>query len=841
MAINDHILLLMGYDLGAAYSTDDGATWTDLGTTFTDLDPYYTTRGDYGHRAACTDGNTWLVMSDSGAWTTSIDSVNWTQSVTTKPLSIGVGGVSVFAEDCIYVPARLTPTPGTRRWNRWFMCGALSTAADPVDVSEDVPALAMCALTTADTPLAGDSTWVKVAVPAGSGLDTMNMRWKSMAFDPINYRFWIIGVRYDTGNLELWYADRADLELTSGASYIILRTATATLPAELREGGLFHETVQSSASARSHQLVLNYDWRSASLRIIARTYRDRFIQTYSMPCGSAYNTGAWTATANKWIHDYTWPGLNGTAGPYDPQFYTHPGSINSEPMVGALVLSSGVPAKYIAEADAYQVQADEPVVAIQTNAGSTILALMIDDGTYRPAINRAVGGRIDVEVNWSDTGIPTTGYPTVLIQAPPAAASLATGITLTAPAMLSWHAPPPVFTGVVHADEMPTAAAEWEAPAPATFRYGWDVSDTVGAAETLEPGASTIQQLSDTLACSETVVAAATHVIREILALSSDATASASVTESIAEALLLIEGVLLQFPMELSDTVDLGETVLPVHRFVAVLADAFSLLPEITDRHKAVEALASAIVTECLTKVAPVVSVTDTVAGADSIVALHSAVATIIDGLLTVDTALLSARVVMVCADTVATGETLANTLAAMESLTDEIGLYITFRMGDEVFRGFALNTRNKAASEYTNFNFNSLAQTGGRLYLAADTGLYEHAGDDDAGTPIEAALRTGLIAIGEGRIANVVSAYIGYASDSSVVLKAIVTSPTGEKVEHWYRLAEQTSTAMREGRIKLGRGIKSAYWQFELVNVAGGTLDLHNVQLHRITLDRRI
>jgi hypothetical protein len=96
-------------------------------------------------------------------------------------------------------------------------------------------------------------------------------------------------------------------------------------------------------------------------------------------------------------------------------------------------------------------------------------------------------------------------------------------------------------------------------------------------------------------------------------------------------------------------------------------------------------------------------------------------------------------------------------------------------------------------------------------------------------------------MAVAGGKMAQVVSAYIGYTSDGGVVLKAIVTSRSGEKHEHWYKVTDQTATDVREGRIKLGLGLKSVYWQFELANIDGSSLNVDTIQLHSIALDRRI
>jgi hypothetical protein len=181
-------------------------------------------------------------------------------------------------------------------------------------------------------------------------------------------------------------------------------------------------------------------------------------------------------------------------------------------------------------------------------------------------------------------------------------------------------------------------------------------------------------------------------------------------------------------------------------------------------------------------------------------------------------------------------------TKMTMRNLIAE-GLYLgaQIRLGDDVYTAWVVNTSNRAATEYDNFPFNSFFEIGGRYFGVSDTGVNELTGTDDNAVNIESYMRTGLTDFGTGKMKRVPSVYWGYTSDGTMVLKAITTSPEGEKIENWYKMTQRTADVTREARISLGRGMESVYWQFELHNVDGSTFDINTMELLPVILDRRI
>ena len=59
-----------------------------------------------------------------------------------------------------------------------------------------------------------------------------------------------------------------------------------------------------------------------------------------------------------------------------------------------------------------------------------------------------------------------------------------------------------------------------------------------------------------------------------------------------------------------------------------------------------------------------------------------------------------------------------------------------------------------------------------------------------------------------------------------------------GEQYDYAVR---NPSTDMAEQRIDIGKGLKSNYWQFELINPGGANFSLDTIKFMPVILERRI
>jgi hypothetical protein len=162
------------------------------------------------------------------------------------------------------------------------------------------------------------------------------------------------------------------------------------------------------------------------------------------------------------------------------------------------------------------------------------------------------------------------------------------------------------------------------------------------------------------------------------------------------------------------------------------------------------------------------------------------------------------------------------------------------FTFAGETYRGVVMNVRNKAVTEYDSYDFNSMGYWGGSAYGTKADGIYRLEGSNDAGVDIDAHVLTAITNFGNSVSSRVERAYLGIRNDGSLTLKVIARQDDDTKVAHLYDMTEVGSTLRRE-RVKLGKGVRAAYFQFELSNTAGGDFELDEMVLVPIALARRI
>lgn len=293
--------------------------------------------------------------------------------------------------------------------------------------------------------------------------------------------------------------------------------------------------------------------------------------------------------------------------------------------------------------------------------------------------------------------------------------------------------------------------------------------------------------------------------------------------------------------MSLSTQTDFADTLAPSAFAITALTDALVVTGAASSTLQALSMLADVLALDDDMRSVYASDLSDTVAVGDVASHLLRALSSMSDALALDDTAAPRALVSIPLTDAVAVGDTPLTTAAVANALRDGVALFVTLRIDGGTFSGFAMNTANKAVSEYSNWPFESFAKVGNSYYAAKADGVYLLEGDDDDGEAIAARVRTALLNLMGGKMARVPEAYVGYRSTGQLVMKVVVTGKTGVKDEYWYEMVEQTADAMREGRFKFGRGLKSVYWQFELCNKAGADFELDNIRLHPIELDRRI
>jgi hypothetical protein len=243
--------------------------------------------------------------------------------------------------------------------------------------------------------------------------------------------------------------------------------------------------------------------------------------------------------------------------------------------------------------------------------------------------------------------------------------------------------------------------------------------------------------------------------------------------------------------------------------------------------------------------------VAENYSGVDDTQLRISRVATLLEAMLAADTIEQQLTIAIEVSDAYAAGASIELTRQLLTDIGEDVYIYGLFKTisydanGAVISDGaqtWVMNTEGSLPlSEYDNYNFNSLTQFKGVSYGANDAGLHTLSGDNDEGAPITSELSSMMLDMGTSRMKRIRTAYLGYTAGGDLVLKVRSVSD-GSLSEHWYKAREATAAeAPREGYVKVGQGLKSRYWQFELTNMDGADFEIDQLELYPLFLGRRV
>ena len=190
--------------------------------------------------------------------------------------------------------------------------------------------------------------------------------------------------------------------------------------------------------------------------------------------------------------------------------------------------------------------------------------------------------------------------------------------------------------------------------------------------------------------------------------------------------------------------------------------------------------------------------------------------------------------------ESIDTADELSGLMIISHSITEAVFTQGLITLGDSVYTVHVTNAEGAFATSTHDLPFTSYATFQGRVYGAGDGGVYELTGDTDQGQPIDAAIRWGLSDYGTPLKKRMDVGYLVFSATGVMRLHVIVTEG-GEKREYWYEAQPLTADAPREQRVKIGKGLKSLMYQFELVNVDGADFYADSLRVYPIILSRRV
>lgn len=366
------------------------------------------------------------------------------------------------------------------------------------------------------------------------------------------------------------------------------------------------------------------------------------------------------------------------------------------------------------------------------------------------------------------------------------------------------------------------------------------VAESVSVSD--RPEGAAFMLLRETLVASEWIINTVSPGIRERLSLAEQLSSVGDLVADIINGAYLQDEPLLAWMLLATEGIQLADAPSSTIHSLSVVADILVATGATETRLDAQAALTAALAVDDLVAAGWDASVSDVAQLVEALNDRLEAAAALVEAALLADAASSALRIVSLVSDEIAANDEATAIGAFGAMVNDGATLFASIRLGGGEYSAWVVNTETNAPSEYRNFAFNSMVEFDGRYYGATDDGIYElDVGDDDEGDDIPAWIRTGLSNLGNGKMKRLPAMYLGYKSDGTLVLKVVTTGERGTKREDWYQLTAQTAGDMREGRIKLGKGLKSVYWAFEIHNKSGSDFELDNVTLYPLVLDRRI
>jgi hypothetical protein len=370
---------------------------------------------------------------------------------------------------------------------------------------------------------------------------------------------------------------------------------------------------------------------------------------------------------------------------------------------------------------------------------------------------------------------------------------------------------------------------------------GWvSVAQSAGYAY-LVGSSDSIALLRDTLIVSSAAQAQWIQVLQDVVALGSSRSALFSAIQVLSDDVILGDSLTLILRALLADTLTVSSTPSSWMGLALALLDTVLLGSVPTASYDAHVMLLLGFALGSVLFDAQRGYLSDDVALADALVQKVNALALLADSWQLASTQSSSAILYALLSDTAAFSDTRADYLAITQVLLDGAQFGLTLYTGQDQYVAWVMTTPTRAMRRYVNYPFNSFGEINGRLCGANANGLYWLDGDTDDGVAIPSMIRSGLMDFGSRQLKRMDRAYLGYTSDGTLGLKVITTSETGDEVAYSYKMIQKPANAPRESRVQIGRGMRSVYWQFELVNEAGSDFELHDLTLLPLILSRRV
>ncbi|MBT8449654.1 MAG: hypothetical protein KJO69_08185 [Gammaproteobacteria bacterium] len=187
-------------------------------------------------------------------------------------------------------------------------------------------------------------------------------------------------------------------------------------------------------------------------------------------------------------------------------------------------------------------------------------------------------------------------------------------------------------------------------------------------------------------------------------------------------------------------------------------------------------------------------------------------------------------------ADDTGVEDTLTSQADLFNYVADGWVVTTSFIYDNQVYSGWVMNPENYAISTYTNYAFNSATSVFNTVLLANATGVYEMGGATDAGSYINAKIKTAAMTFGSTSQKQIPEVLLGVNNSGKVILTVAVDGQWTTTYE-----LQKPSANLGTQQIKIGKGLHGRYWQFELITKENSTFDLDTFEFMPIVFGRKL
>lgn len=160
---------------------------------------------------------------------------------------------------------------------------------------------------------------------------------------------------------------------------------------------------------------------------------------------------------------------------------------------------------------------------------------------------------------------------------------------------------------------------------------------------------------------------------------------------------------------------------------------------------------------------------------------------------------------------------------------------YIKQQVGNNYYT-IVMNTENFAVTEYSNYNFDSMAELDGKYYAVGPSGLVRLDGSSDMGKKIQGIAQLSQMDLHKKVVTKLVDAYLTGHISGKVAVK-IIQETQGDFI---YRI-EDVIGRMKAYRVKAPKNMRDRYASYEITNLDGAPIEIEELSVISTAIPLRV